>query len=894
MAEAAVALASLGVAANIFQFFDLAGRIAARGWNLYRNPDRKVEDVFDASTLASFTSGLRDSLNLLGPNMQECDAGMGGVAKDCISVADGLLERLDRLGELARSGRKRDVLKAAVVSNWKQSEMKALEQKLEHFKSQLSLQLLFSIRSFMSQSNTPEQRDVALEARQSQNPTAEELRMLQAMRQTVNNLWAPTPGRYILQYVCSKVSPPNSENLLTELRPTGASQDRGQSAQHKLQDRILSSLYSEVMNDRKIQVSTAHIRTFRWIFMPSSVDDGPWSNFSEWLRDINATLYWVTGKPGSGKSTLMKFIATYQECSSRDTPEVETMLSGAHKEQPWTLVNYFAWYAGQKLQKSVGGLCRSIIYQLARRHPVSLSVLFPSCWEALWLVDDLCPQQMATLEGLRGDGRKALMDMVREVTKTSSIFFLIDGLDEIDNETDEAAQLVLELANLPNVKLCVSSRPWPVFENAFGCKPHLAIQDLTKRDIVTFATDKLSQGVGFTRLQRRDPAYASRLIDQVSEKSAGVFLWVALVVKSIQKGLMEDDRIVDLERRINELPTDLDKLFTRILSNLDQFHLKHARQYFGLLALHKLHYTGEDSKALTLSFADEENPRFAMSMPVKPLSDDEVDERVNTMVRRVESVSRGLLEVVRNTPSSQSRIDYLHRTVVEYLRSGTAHEVLSTTTEPCRDASLNIQMSWAYLCQLKSLESGPGALFGTLKDEFQLILRSIMQFVSHADRELSQDDAIVNEHVAYELLQRTLDSGHWALDHGNLFIDDMLSINSLKGNVTSGRTFLSMVVRLGICNYVRERASRRCLVQRLNDDLGKRGGQAQHYIWPLLADALSMDRISSRMIRQLLQLGTDPDFSFYLPSKNRQTTPMHMVSDSRGHARGSYRDGQCL
>jgi hypothetical protein len=381
--------------------------------------------------------------------------------------------------------------------------------------------------------------------------------------------------------------------------------------------------------------------------------------------------------------------------------------------------------------------------------------------------------------------------------------------------------------------------------------------------------------------------------------------------------MREDDRIIDLKRRINELPNDLDKLFTRILGSLDPFHLNHARQYFDLLALHRHEYPDEDLKALTLSFADEQNPGFATNLPIKSMSDGEIDERVNTMVRRVESVSRGLLEVVRNTPSSQSKVDFLHRTIVEYLRSRTAHKVLAMASEPHRDVSLNIQMASAYLCHLKSLQTGPGSLPYTLEDGFHLLLSSSLRFIRNADEGLAEDDAaaitaqivemldqvdLVGKRLAKlaaeipppmhmspaadEPVQRSLESGHWALSYGVLSIKSILDPDSVE-NLTGGRTFLSILVRHGICSFVRERASRCCLVQRLNIDFEKDMGQAKHSIWPLLADALDTDFVDSRMVCQLLHLGADPDFLFYLPLKRETTTPMRMaIARASEHQQG--------
>jgi predicted ATPase len=49
-------------------------------------------------------------------------------------------------------------------------------------------------------------------------------------------------------------------------------------------------------------ITDSHKGTFDWAFSRN----GP--GFVEWLES-DASLYWINGKAGSGKSTLMKFIA---------------------------------------------------------------------------------------------------------------------------------------------------------------------------------------------------------------------------------------------------------------------------------------------------------------------------------------------------------------------------------------------------------------------------------------------------------------------------------------------------------------------------------------------------------------------------------------------------------
>jgi len=59
------------------------------------------------------------------------------------------------------------------------------------------------------------------------------------------------------------------------------------------------------------EIPIAHQRTFRWIFKERTENSIPIS-FSQWLENGNG-VYWINGKAGSGKSTLMKFIFSHDQ-----------------------------------------------------------------------------------------------------------------------------------------------------------------------------------------------------------------------------------------------------------------------------------------------------------------------------------------------------------------------------------------------------------------------------------------------------------------------------------------------------------------------------------------------------------------------------------------------------
>ena len=80
-----------------------------------------------------------------------------------------------------------------------------------------------------------------------------------------------------------------------------------ENAQQKHREEFLTSLHFPEINSRQEGVEEAHKETFQWIFNQSGKKTRPWSNFVEWLTTGSAK-YWISGKAGSGKSTLIKYI----------------------------------------------------------------------------------------------------------------------------------------------------------------------------------------------------------------------------------------------------------------------------------------------------------------------------------------------------------------------------------------------------------------------------------------------------------------------------------------------------------------------------------------------------------------------------------------------------------
>jgi hypothetical protein len=140
-----------------------------------------------------------------------------------------------------------------------------------------------------------------------------------------------------------------------------------------------------------------------------------------------------------------------------------------------------------------------------------------------------------------------------------------------------------------HAKFCLSSRPWPIFQDIYRETPGLKVQDMTYDDIKLYVADNLERNRNTQDLLDEDPEGSSGLIEELVNKADGVFLWVVLVAKSLISGLRNGDDIVHLQRRLRVIPSDIEKLYDHMLKSIDPLDLKEASQIFQIFR-RSLHY----------------------------------------------------------------------------------------------------------------------------------------------------------------------------------------------------------------------------------------------------------------------------------------------------------------
>jgi hypothetical protein len=468
---------------------------------------------------------------------------------------------------------------------------------------------------------------------------------------------------------------------------------------------IRNSLWISTLDDRFDDITEAHRRTFGWIYREPEFGARKWSNFDRWLRSGEGA-YWINGKPGSGKSTLVKFL--YQDSRT----EVALKEWGGSNEV--VTASFYFWNSGMHRQRTEESMLRNLIFRSMRKREDLIPVV---------LEEHLT---QATYRVLKSGGfhwslaqlRRCFIKLVQQKTIRVNLVFMIDGLDEFEGNYQGFTAWLLSLMT-PSVKMVLSSRPWNVFQDAFQSLPRLRLQDLTHNDITAYVEDHLNDHSHMKQLSQKDPEQAEALTTDIVSKASGVFLWVRIVVRSLLDGLMNRDKISDLQRRLNLLPDDLDALYTHILSQSESIYHTRRSQYLLMRQVY-------DEPPLTLAFslADEKDPEMCLKAKMKLLTKGEAIDRCEEMERRLQASCAGLLEVDYRANSKLleserrrpllnhdyyrsaygSKIQFMHRTVKDFFEDKERIAKICSVVEGTSfDPHIALLRSW--ILRLKVLPS---------------------------------------------------------------------------------------------------------------------------------------------------------------------------------------------
>lgn len=353
--------------------------------------------------------------------------------------------------------------------------------------------------------------------------------------------WAHRP------YKMGAPGPESASSYLSHLRA-----QRRLKARERIYQEFLKFLDAPSLDSRREDIDPAFKNTFEWVFALHP--------FTNWLQD-GTGIFWINGKPGSGKSTLMKYIFEHQQ--------TQQLVHSCGNDAKQIFAGFFFHFRGNAIQKSFEGLLRSLLKQILEEEPGLLDELLPliTVDESLEQTKFLSVRPSWSIFNLK----ERLQRILSQKSKRLGLVLFFDALDEFDGHPEAICRFLEELVKQPGdsmtrIRVCFSSRPWEVFTAHFDNCLKITIQEHTRDDIRDYYLGMVSDF----------DLSLSEMVPEVVERASGVFLWVRLLIRELTSSSSSED----VRTRFLAFPDELDQFYEITINRIP---LKYRWEAFVLL-----------------------------------------------------------------------------------------------------------------------------------------------------------------------------------------------------------------------------------------------------------------------------------------------------------------------
>lgn len=395
--------------------------------------------------------------------------------------------------------------------------------------------------------------------------------------------------------------------------------------------RMIDLLKFDELGARMHDIQPAQMQTCEW-FLTTPEYTG-WRDGNHGLSESG--FLWIKGKPGTGKSTLMKY------------------LYSIHSRQPGrAVISFFFNARGAMLERSTLGCYRTLLFLLLDGRQ--------ELWEVLDHLDKMGRSYIKSNGWNIALLTETFQKAVQILAKEQPVECWIDALDECqDSEVEQMVSFFEDLdefmlsSELP-FRVCFASRHYPTIVPKKAIQLVLEKQERHENDISKYIAAKLRMG---------NSIHQSEVESKLLGMSSGIFLWVVLVIPILNREYSKG-KISALRKRLDEIPPGLDALFHSILArdNDDMQELLGCLQWI-LCSIRPLKplelYTAMQPSAN--SYVSETYQKAdPFRSPRVTAHEDEMS--IEDLQRYVDSVSKGLAEV-----TSSSTVQFIHESVGDFL-----------------------------------------------------------------------------------------------------------------------------------------------------------------------------------------------------------------------------------
>lgn len=378
--------------------------------------------------------------------------------------------------------------------------------------------------------------------------------------------------------------------------------------------------------------------------------------------ELGGGVFFLRGKPGSGKSTLMKYLT-----GGHGKQKVDERLRKWAGQKRLIRVSTMFLLLGSPLQRSLEGFYRTFFFELLCQCPDMGDILFPKSSTRGFADDFQGPSfRLGTLQ----EAWTRLVSIRHHATLRICVF--IDGLDELEgNSADRLkfARILQDWAESEDIKIIASGRPNAEFNIAFA-QPHrrIDLQDLTRADIQKIVSKRFED---VQHLSDLAPESIESLVNDICDQSDGVILWAVLVGKEVEDDIIHGTPLSAMKHTIQTLPSGIEDLYNNMWQDLR--HNDH--QQLMLRTIYELLVLYEEvarMRSICLFWLEDalDDAEFPYNEPIKVLPATELLSRVDKVRGHLIQYMKHFVEV---TPIHDVRYHgvckFIHRSAQEFLQS---------------------------------------------------------------------------------------------------------------------------------------------------------------------------------------------------------------------------------
>lgn len=405
---------------------------------------------------------------------------------------------------------------------------------------------------------------------------------------------------------------------------------------------------------REEGITDAYMGTFQWIWT---------SDFPSWLSVDGSPLFWIRGKPGSGKSTLMRHIWDHDELS-------RLLNSGPHG-RPMIKAAFFFYYRGSYVQKSFEGMLHSILFRILEQEPRLAEILLPEFAE---LESGQRNQWTWTLPKLMA----AYGAILAQQTIPVDLLLFIDALDEYDGPPEAIVEFIRSSVEKSSqgttrVKVCFSSREWTAFEEDFSRESGVRIHEHTTDDIHNYISSRLQTDLIISQKLvsgTEDVKSDIREMQQtLVDRANGVFIWVKAVLDEVCRRFHNRTPTSELLLYLKGVPDDLDRLYTDAIKRIP--HEYRMQTYFMFEII--LRSTDRSLRPTEIMEAVSCAGLHSLGDCVRAIEETRAHSDFNDCDRWIKDRGVGLIEVVPDLGESGNGsnpcyiVGFMHQTTLDFV-----------------------------------------------------------------------------------------------------------------------------------------------------------------------------------------------------------------------------------